>query len=464
MFEKMKRIAALLLVVVMVFSLTACKKNKNDDTSSDYIEYVTEYEYVTEEGEEADGEEGDGGSKKTPSKKDPSKTSDPGKKPDPTPDPNTDPYVGKTVRYAVWADHRKEVIDAFTKKTGINVKIDSTSQGDYTNTIASKIASATDKNPGPDVFYCNSFFPWCISVIQPITAMELDLSDPMWDQGTIKWSTIKGKPYLINTIGNYYTEVDCLYFNKNVLKQAGVPESMYPDKQYEAGTWTWDAMALIMKQVKEQLGETYTGAYIDYTSMLASAGVTNFVFKNGKFYNALDQHAIDVNTKLAEWYTAGYVKGYGMSYRDEFISGKTAFAVTHDYGLKKEGYWKNMNANHLGFTYIPDFSATCKSQTSGLNKTWALCKGSSEPVAAGKFLRYYLDVNNYKTSELFLNKEAESFFFKLTTGVGMDQKVVHLEVEGLYCATTPDQVATKVKAAQATDYAEYNELIDKNTK
>ena len=37
------------------------------------------------------------------------------------------------------------------------------------------------------------------------------------------------------------------------------------------------------------------------------------------------------------------------------------------------------------------------------------------PVAAGIFLRYYLDVNNYDTTSAFISKEAESFFFKLTS-------------------------------------------------
>lgn len=451
MFEKTKRIGALLLVVVMIFSLAACKKS-NDDTSSDYIEYVTEVEYVTEDGETVDG-----GNDTTSKKEGSGKDSSTGK--DTSKDSNS--LKGTTVRYAIWADYDKSVVSKFEKKTGIKVKIDSVSQGDYTNTVASKIASASKDNPGPDVFFCNNFFPWCLEALQPIDAMKLDLSDPIWDKGIIDYSTINGKSYFVNTVGNFWTEVDCLYFNKNVLKQAGVPESMYPDKQAEAGTWTWDALGLIMKQVKEQLGEGYYGAYLDYGAMVASAGCEDPVFKNGKFVNGLNSHTIDVNVKLAEWYTAGYVKGFSPTYRDDFIAGKTAIAVTHAYGLKANGYWKKMNSDQIGFTYIPDFSSTVKAKTAGMLRGWGLCKGASNPEGAGAFLRYYLDVNNYNTSSLFLNSAAETFFFKLTSGVKTTDKVLHQDEPGVYAQCTPDQVAGQVTAAMSNTYADWNEIIAK---
>ena len=55
-----------------------------------------------------------------------------------------------------------------------------------------------------------------------------------------------------------------------------------------------------------------------------------------------------------------------------------------------------------------------KPYLTGMLKGWGLVRGSENPVAAGLFLRYYLDVGNYNTSSAFISDEAESFFFNFT--------------------------------------------------
>ena len=46
-------------------------------------------------------------------------------------------------------------------------------------------------------------------------------------------------------------------------------------------------------------------------------------------------------------------------------------------------------------------------------KDRGICREAKNPVAAGIFLRHYLDVNNYNTTSAFISKDAENFFFKL---------------------------------------------------
>ena len=98
-------------------------------------------------------------------------------------------------------------------------------------------------------------------------------------------------------------------------------------------------------------------------------------------------------------------------------------AVTDAFGLKKTGYWKGMNPAHIGYTYLPDWDANTKAKQTGLFRGWGLVKGAKNPVGAGIFLRYYLDVNNYDTSSAFLNGDAENFFFKLPSGSTTADKV-----------------------------------------
>lgn len=74
-----------------------------------------------------------------------------------------------------------------------------------------------------------------------------------------------------------------------------------------------------------------------------------------------------------------------------------------------------MNPDYIGFTYLPDFDANTKAKPASLFRGWGIIKGAKNPVAAGIFLRYYLDVNNYNTDEAVYHKEASNFFFKLTS-------------------------------------------------
>ena len=48
-----------------------------------------------------------------------------------------------------------------------------------------------------------------------------------------------------------------------------------------------------------------------------------------------------------------------------------------------------MNADDIGYTYLPSFSASVPAVTTGLFRGWGIIKGAKNPVAAGIFLRYY---------------------------------------------------------------------------
>lgn len=138
-----------------------------------------------------------------------------------------------------------------------------------------------------------------------------------------------------------------------------------------------------------------------------------------------------------------------------------------------------MNADNIGFTYLPDWSKSQKAVTTGLFRGWGIVKGSKNPVAAGLFLRYYLDVNNYNTSSAFINSAAESFFFKITSGVTTEKKNLSLingtrgvtgnatEVLGDIAKNDPSQIETAISAVNNTvnnDVKTLNDFVAKQTK
>lgn len=474
-----KQILCMFMAFVMVTSFTGCG---NKDTDSEDVEIVYEYEYVSgsNTSDNTDSTSNQESSSGTNSNKNPSSDADSGSNKKPSSDANSnknpssntatndDKYShlrGKTVRYATWKDpYLNEdgvAVKSFEEKYGIKVKIDLISQTDYIMILQGMIASGNS----PDVYFANGDFPGCLSCIQPLDAMKLDLTDPIWDTEFIELSKVNGKAYLVNTIGNIWNEVDCVYYNKKLLEDNNITT---PSEYYAAGKWDFAAMTKVMSDVKA-LGPEYIGGYLDWECIIGSAGAGYYKWQDGKFVNGIDDNLIRMNEYLAQCVKDGLVHGlFSYNYRDEFINGKCGIAVTNAFGLKKTGYWRDMNTDIIGYTYLPDYDAKTPSVTSGYFKGWGLIKGAKEPEAAGVFLRHYLDVNNYDTSTAFISSEAESFFFKLTSVTGKNKSYMSFmqgtdpilgnrwNLGQIPVQNSPDQISTVIKAR--------NNVIDSDVK
>ena len=366
---------------------------------------------------------------------------------------NAEKYRGTTVVYATWKDPYKnedgKVVSDFQKKFGITVKIDTTPQSTYVQEVAGKIAAGES----PDIFFDNCFFPASVSCLQPIDAMELDLTDGIWDQGMLEMSKLGGKSFLVNTVGNIWAEVDCLFYNKKIFADNNITT---PEEYVAAGKWDFAALTKCMKDVKNA---GYIGGYIDVESLVASTGAGFYKFENGRFSNGVTPMTTNVMKQIAQWVSDGLIRN-PLEYNllQNFIKGNCGIAVTNVYGTKATGYFSEMNPNDVGFTYIPQFDAENKAYTTGLFRGWGLIRGAKNPGGAGIFLRYYLDAGNYDVDSAFINKEAQNFFFKLTSGVDTDAKNPYmlLGITQLCSETTepyrgiaakaPGQVSSQVSA------------------
>ena len=241
MIKRNARIAALLMAVLMLSSAAACGKKDTSSDSSDDVEIEYVYQSGTASGD-ASGAEGTAGGEASKnssgSSKNNAKTINDGI--------NHEDDRGTTVRYATWRDPKLyedgPVVEAFQKKYGIKVQVDLIPQTEYLPTLTSRIASGD----ASDVVFCTDKFPEIISVTQPIDAAKLNLNESIWDQGTINLTAVNGKKYLVNTVGNIWNEVDCLYFNKKLLEENNITT---PAEYYAAGKWTFDAMTKVMQEV-----------------------------------------------------------------------------------------------------------------------------------------------------------------------------------------------------------------------
>ena len=471
--KKFKSFFCLLIALAMIMPLSACKDNPTVEDSGS-VEIKDEYIYQKNDGS-SNNEDTQAGDKNT----DGTSSSSTDKKPTSVTSvykEKAKKYRGTTVRYATWKDPELNedgpVVKAFEKEYGIKVQVDMIGQDEYAFEIAGMIAAGNS----PDIYFVNNDLPHFLSCVQPIDVAEIDRNDAIWDKGMFKASTINGKTYLVNTVGNIWNEVDCVYFNKRLLKENNITT---PEEYYKAGKWNFDTMTKVMRDVAA-LGPDYIGGYIDWEIALGLTGSSYYKWENGKFTNGINNTLKDVSVKLSEYLKEGLLKGIcDYNRRDDFVKGKTGIAITNAYGLKKTGYWAKMNADDIGYTYLPSFSDSVPAVNTGIFRGWGIIKGSKNPVAAGIFLRYYLDVNNYDLSSAFLNSDAESFFFKLTSAGTQDQKFIvptigctralgyDWGVLGYLAANDPTQVRGKIDAMNNTINSQVKELnayIDKYTK
>lgn len=459
MTKKIASISVKLLCLLMVFALAAgCRKSPGDSSSDYYTSEIIVDDDTSGstsggdgKGTDASGTTSDGskasGTASTGNGKDKPNAGTTGGK------VNPEKYRGTTVRYATWKNPYQnedgKVVEKFQKKYGIKVKIDTIPQSTYVQEVTGKIAAGNS----PDIFFDNGTFPASIACLQPLEAMQLDLNDGIWDQGMIKMSTLGGKPFLVNTVGNIWAEVDCLFYNKKIFTDHNITT---PEEYYKAGKWTFATLTKCMTDVKNA---GYIGGYVDVQSLLASTGTGFYGLKNGTITNCVNEMTYNVMTQISQWVSDGLIKNpLERNLLQNFIKGKAGIAITNAYGLKATGYFSEMNPNNVGFTYIPKYDDKTKAYTTGLFRGWGLIRGSKNPVAAGIFLRYYLDVNNYDTNSAFINNEAKQFFFKLTSGVKTDNKNPYLilGVASLcsestdkyngFAAEAPGQVRTKMQA------------------
>ena len=216
-----------------------------------------------------------------------------------------------------------------------------------------------------------------------------------------------------------------------------------------------------MQQVKN-IGVGYIPAYLQQQPFICSTGANWFSYSNGEFKANFNDTLYDATKQVAAWRQAGLVSTQMTDMGQYFTNDKMGFAVTNAWGLKTTGYFggiigKKMDPNNIGFTYIPDMSASHKTIACGKTRGYGLVKGASNPVGTGIFLRYYLDVNNYDCSTAFISKKAEDFFFKVTTPERF-QKQNFYNLDGLgivgpsstahgFTDYSPDQVEGVMKAS-----------------
>ena len=420
MFNTAKRALALMLALVLVFALAGCNKPV-DDGSSVEIEYITENVYVNGENTTS----GEGAQTNTPG----TSSNTPGtssSKPQGGADYSDSPvlanpadYKGTKIIFATTVDPKDDgtdyVIANFEKKYGIKVEIQFyDSLQDHSVEVSSKIAAGKS----PTVARSNGDAPIYVGYLQPLDAAKINYKHELWNQNTFKRSTYNGSPYLLDTIGNFWTEIDMVVYSKSRLKKANCPTPEQLDKE---GNWTFDSYLMIGKKTA-QLEGCDGASFIGYDGFLNMAGGSVYkIDANNRLVNGIDAQTTAIFQKIAQGFKDKYIV---TGNTQALIDNKVSITTTHLWSLRTDGKLKaHPNYNDLGFYYLPSFEKGGERPVTGLFRGWGIVKGcndnpetgSKAAVAGGLFLSEYLNVNNYDLKNSFLTEEAYNFFFELCT-------------------------------------------------
>ena len=320
---------------------------------------------------------------------------------------------GQTISMLTWFapdDVLLKQIEDFKAKTGITVKINQTTWGNYT----AKIASLVGSNMSPDIA---SIQPdWWPSLIinkyfQEITVGDFDLeNDPAYDRFIMDRCSWGGKYYGVAVKNSTWcSALHLLFYNKAIFQRNNVKT---PTDLWIEGNWNWDTYLEAAKALTKTVdGVNYYGTQVLPTTYMLSAGTDFVKFEtsgnNTKIVNNLNDPKLEMAWKF-------YIqprsvdKVEPMSTADNaFFNGTLAMVVQEDYYLL-EGRGMEKMTDPWGVVPFPSPKGQEEVLASSV-KIWGIPTGSKpqKARAASYFIRYFLDPNTEVGGKKFISDEAE---------------------------------------------------------
>jgi len=339
----MKRILALVIALLLVFSAVGCKSSK--DTGSDNVSYITTYEdeYIdvydedgnpvssttTQSGASSQsgggkgnsGTTSSGGNAGTPSTKPVNKKGTIS---------NLD-FGGKTFTKTIIGTapaYKIRMKEAFEKKFNCKVKFVNLPFETYN----SKVASAMAAGDPYDICGLHPYF-WPEAGVQGLYEPldEYFYKDDLYDpnsKSTVgidleqsKYYSWNGKTYgVANNRDTHCSQPDGYYYNKLMFEEAGLED---PLELYNKGKWTWDKLFEMAEEVVDtKKGKYMFGLDFQLGSFVSRNGILGTKVVNGKVKTNLDDPRYPASVKKAvEFFNKYCENAGGRSVLDQFING-----------------------------------------------------------------------------------------------------------------------------------------------
>lgn len=365
---------------------------------------------------------------------------------------------GTTVKFLMYWDPHPEdkaKFRAFEKATGIKVKTV------VSPSVTEKLTTMIAAQESPDVVRWDAW-PTSTELLQDISVAKMNLSDPVWDQSILKATTWKGKRYGINTYGekaiNYY-----VVYNEDMFLDNGIKS---PGEYYEDNEWNMETFEKACRDI-HSLGDDIYG-YVCGTryDFVWSAGLGGVVtYKDGKFESNLTKPAfVEALRFVAQGYKDKILLYDWTPGCELFNGGKVGMILSSNYGLEKEGFFKNAKFT-IDAVPLPEPKGQEKyNRIYGLD-AFGVPQGAANPEGAGYFMRYYLDPAYDGLDTLFFSEKLKNFHFdqlKKNTERSLDYSGVlnlsgdvylHSNISWTAAQTDPQQIEVLLNT--------YKNMVDK---
>lgn len=313
---------------------------------------------------------------------------------------------GTTVTFAHFGDEGsseyKKVIEAFTKKTSIKVKLVSYDQDNYVSTVSKQIAAKS----APDVIICNEIFPYGLEIAQPLQNL-VDLNDSFWSKQITELTTVNGNTYFVNSYKSIWNNVDMIFYNPKIFNENKIPT---PTQYYQQNKWTYETMRTCLEKIV--LVNGMTGGYVDPEKMAAGIGspIVSYDPKTQTFKQNLSGAAKAYvyqaeNAKNKLW---DPIRWFG-----QFSTGTIGLYLQTAYGCKYNGWFKETNTSMIDAVPMPTSYEGNPTKQSANLRCYGIARGASNPKGAAYFLRYFLDYSYYEPAgaNAFLNESMKNVYF-----------------------------------------------------
>lgn len=402
-----RKFSVKLLALVMAFALMVCMGgcgNKDTESTPNLEDEVLGEIFV--EDEQTD----------TPSTDDPSagsSTTTSGNTSNTTQTIDMSKLKGQTVKMLLWREpnvSEKNVIKNFQNSTGIKVEYSVVNQSEYASKLAASIAS----NSGLDICaiqsggmsilskddYASTYPVGTIATMQPF--FEVTGQDPnegVWAKSWMDSYKIKDKYYGVAIAGGWHTLSTVIYYNVDLFEENGITT---PRELWKAGKWNWDTFKEVALEISDIDDYYYGYAGRDSYAYMLSAGCDYVGFDGMKFTNT----STDSKLKKAWEFSIGMVES-GAQFRPDGSTNFPQLFLEGKFGMYGEGSYCMANIGMLGdYAYNIDdvefeidavpFPSPAGQENVVINRAnlFGIAKNSKNPVAAGVFLRFWLDPKN----------------------------------------------------------------------
>ena len=158
---------------------------------------------------------------------------------------------GKTIEVLSWnkitdVTGAQQVVDKFTKETGINVKWTLFSGGTMAD-YRTKVVGLVSAKQSPDVVRLESLHLGMLKALQPLQDINYNFNDAAWDKRVMDVYTFGDKTYGTNMRNTLLQQPRTLIYNKNLINTYDLED---PYTLWKQGQWTLEKF--------EEICETFT--------------------------------------------------------------------------------------------------------------------------------------------------------------------------------------------------------------